>query len=409
MVKSYKIYVDSANWLCEPNLLGYSMINRYMIKNGHKIINDPSEADFIIINSCGFTKNHEDSSIVLFKEHYSKKEKKATMIMFGCLVKINKKLIDSLDVYPIDFDEGEKFDKIFYKKTKFEAIKPYCDTKELENQFFNKIIIQPSKIIPVLLSRLMLPFSKKLRMNYQKIIDDLIIIKNKILIEIGKGCASNCKYCVIKKTKGNIRSRQINDIIDDIEKLYDPTKELFLVADDCTCYGLDIKTNLIDLLYEIKKKFPDLLIDLDNINPDWLEKYPDEYIKLFSESNISYATIPVQSGSNRIIKDMNRNYDIKKIQNIIKKIKKVSPKTALYTHFIICYPNEKFIDFLKSIYCSMYFDLSIVFVYLEPKDSTSSGLSYHKSRFARAYRLTFFMLFQNFITFYKFLTFPNQK
>ena len=407
-MRLYNIYVDSANWLCEPNLLGYSMINRYMIENGHKIINDPSEADFIIINSCGFTKDHEDGSVVLFRKHYSKKEKKATIILFGCLVKMNKKLIDSLDIYPIDFDEGEKFYKIFYNNTKFKSIKPYCDTKKLENLYFNKIIIQPPKIMPVLLSRLMLPLSKKFRMNYQKIIDNLIA-KNKILIEISKGCASNCKYCSIKKTRGNIRSRQISEIIDDIEKLYDPSKELFLVADDCSCYGFDIKKNLIDLLYEIKKKFPDLLIDLDNLNPEWIEKYSDEYIKIFSEINISYATIPVQSGSNRIIKDMNRNYDIKKIHNIIKKLKKVSPKTAIYTHFIICYPNEKFIDFLKSIYSSLYFDLPIFFVYSEPKNSTSSGLSDYKSRFARAYKSTFFMLFLNFVVFYKLITFPKSE
>jgi len=407
-MQSYNIYVDSANLLCEANLLGLSMICRYMTENGHKIIDDSSKADYIVINSCGFTKYLEDRSIYLYNKHYSTKQKRAAIIMFGCLVKINKKIIDPLDLNSVDFDEGEKFDKIFYNKIKFEQIKPYCDTKKLENLFFNKTIIQPSKIIPVFLTRLMLPFSKKLRINYEKVIDNLIS-KNKILVEICKGCASNCNYCVIKKTKGGICSRQIKDIISDIEKLYDPQKELFLVADDCSCYGTDIKTNLNELLYEIKKKFPDLLIDIDNINPYWLQKYPDEYIKLFSDFNISYATIPVQSGSNRVLKDMNRIYDIKNIQKIVQKIKKVSPKTAIYTHFIICYPKEKFIDFLKSIYCSIYFDLPIVFVYSEHKEPTSSYLLGYKSRFVRAYRSTFSMLLMNFIIFYKLLTFPNKK
>jgi tRNA A37 methylthiotransferase MiaB len=406
-MKSYKIFVDSANWLCEINILGYSMINRYMIENDHKIIDDPKEADFIIINSCGFTKDHEDNSIVLFKKYYSKKEKKASIIMLGCLIKINKKLIDSLDIYPIDFNEGKKLDKIFYKKIKFKDIKPYCDTKKIENHFYNKIVIQPSKIIPVLFSKLMLPFSKKLRINYRKIINDLIT-KNKILIEICKGCASNCNYCVIKKARGQIQSRKINDIIDDIKKLYDPKKEFFLVADDCTSYGLDIKTDLFNLLKEINKKFPDLLINLDNLNPYWLEKYPDKYIKMFSEFNINYATIPLQSGSNRILKDMNRIYDIKKILNIVKEIKKASPKTAVYTHFILCYPNEKFIDFLKTIYCSMYFDLSIIFIYSEPKDFINKSLSVQKSRFVKAYRSTLFMLVQNFVVFFRLLSFKNR-
>ena len=407
-MKSYNVYVDSANWLCEPNLVGYSMIDRYVIENGHKIIENPSEADYIIINSCGFTKDHEEDTINLFNKLYSKKEEKATIIIAGCLLKINKKLIDSLDVTPIDFNEGKKFDEIFFKTKKFELIKPYCDTGRYEDQFLKKNLTDPLKIVQIQLTRLMLPFSKKLKKNYQKITDD-VAIKNKILVEIGKGCASNCKYCVIRKSKGNIHSREITDIIEDIKKTYDPAKELFLVADDCSCYGMDNNTKLIDLFSEIKKNFPDLLIDLDNINPCWLEKYPDEYIKLFSENNISYATIPIQSGSNKIIKDMNRIYDIEKTISIIKKIKKAAPQTALNTHLIICYPNENFIDFLKSLYASLFFDFTIVFVYSAPNESSSSDFSHFKSRFARNYRLTFFVLFQNFVTFYKLIKLPIKK
>ena len=407
MQKSYNIFVDSANWLCEINLLSFSMINRYLTENGHRIINDPLKADYIIIISCGFTKDSEDRTTSIYEKHQKRKKKNTTIIMFGCLIKINPELIKSLDLIPIDFKDGKKIDKILYNKIKFEDLKPYCDTEKLEDLFGDKINVQPSKNIPVLFTRFMLPFSKKLRRNYKKIIDDLVA-RNKILIEISKGCASNCKYCVIKKTRGKICSRKIDDIMKDVEKLYDPTKELFLVADDCSCYGMDIKKTLFDLLVEIKKKFPDLLINLDNINPYWLEKDPDMYIKLFSEFNISYATIPLQSGSNKIIDDMNRNYDIYKILDIVKKIKKVSPETIIYTHYIICYPNEKFIDFLKSIYSSLYFDLSILFVYSEPEESTSSSFLNYRSRFTREYRSFIFMLFHNFVTFYKLLTLQSQ-
>ena len=147
---------------------------------------------------------------------------------------------------------------------------------------------------------------------------------------------------------------------------------------------------------------------MDNINPYWLEKYPDEYIKLFSECNIRYVTIPLQSGSNRILKDMNRIYDVNKILNITKKIKKISPKTAVYAHFIICYPNEKFIDFLKSIYCSLFFDVSLVFVYSDPKNSRNIIKSNLNSRFKKLYRTTFFKFLLNFVIFYKLLMLSNK-
>ena len=407
-MKSYKVYIDSAAWMCEGNIIGTSRIYRYMIENGHNITTKPSEADFIIINSCGFIENREDMSLNLFEIYNSQKKEKTKIIMFGCLIKINQKLIKSLDLIPIDLNEGYKFDEIFYNKIKFENILPYCDNKTTEKLFVAKKNVQESDIISFLLPRIMSHFSKKVRLNYNSIIKR-VQFKDKILIEICNGCIFNCNYCVIKIAKGGVKSRKIKDIISDIEKLYDPSKNLFLVADDCGSYGLDIKTNFFNLLKEINERHPNTSIELDAINPYWLEKYSDEYIKLFSDFNISYVTIPVQSGSNRVLKDMNRNYNIKKIQKIIKKIKKVSPKTAIYTHFIICHPGEKFIDFLKSIYCSMYFDLPIVLVYSRHKDTTNLVLGDDRSRFAFAYRFTFFMVFLNFVIFYKLLTFSKPK
>jgi len=402
-----KVYIDSANWLCEINLLGYSMINRYLTENHHTIVDDPSKADVIIINSCGFTKQNEDGTVSLYWNLLSKKGTKTTVILFGCLIKINPTLCSSLEVQTVDFDEGDKFDTLFYTNIQFKDIKPSGDTKTVDDLVYRRTIVHPTKILPIFVSRLMMPFSKKLRRNYQTIIDNLVS-KNKILVEICRGCASNCKYCVIKKTRGGIRSRQIPEILDDIEKFYDPTKELFLVADDCSCYGLDIKTSLIELLYAIKKRFPDLSIDLDNINPYWLEKYPEGYIRLFSELNIGYATIPLQSGSNRILLDMNRGYDVKKIQDIIRRLKKASPGTAIYSHFILCYPEEKFVDFLRTVHSAMYFDLPIAFEYSAPKDHTGSKMLNLRSRFTRSTRMLFFMVILNFTVFIRLLTLPSQ-
>jgi tRNA A37 methylthiotransferase MiaB len=379
-----------------------------MLENGHEITTIPSEADFIIINSCGFIKDREELSIHLFKNCYSQKRENAKIIMFGCLVKINKEEINSLDLTPIDFNEGYKFDETFYTKVKFENISPYCDNNTTEKLFVAKKTLQESEIISFLLPRIISHFSKKVRLNYKNIIDR-VKFKEKNLVEICSGCIFKCSYCAIREAKGGVRSREIEDILSDIEKLNDPTKNLFLVADDCGCYGLDIKTNLFNLLYEINERYPDLKIELDAINPYWLDKYPTDYLTLFSGLNINFVTVPVQSGSNRIIRDMNRNYDIKKILNIIKKIKKISPKTAIYTHFIICYPGEKFTDFLKSVYCSMYFDLPIVLVYSGHKDSARFTTSDNQSKFVTTYRYTFFMLFLNFVILYKLLTFPMPK
>jgi len=407
-MKSYKIFIDSATLLCEGNLVDTSRIYRYAIENGHKVSNNPSEADFIIINSCGFIKSREEESVNLFKKYNLLKKEKASIIMYGCLIKINKNLVDSLDVYAVDLNEGKKFDKLFYNKVKFEDIKPYCDSKTRDKLGIEKNIIQTNKYPCFFITKLMSPFLKKVRLNYKRIVDTSSY-KDKILVEISRGCASNCNYCAIKKARGKVNSRSIKEIITDIEYLYDPKKQLFLVADDCSCYGLDIKTNLIDLLYKINEKYPDLLIELDNINPYWLVRHSDEYVKLFKDVKINHVVIPVQSGSNKVLKNMNRQYDIKEVIEVVDQIKKVSPDTFISSHFIMGYPGESTIDFIKSLLCAMHFDLPIFLKYSEHAGSTSSSLFHKKSAYTTELRYNISQSFINFSIFYKLLTFANNK
>ena len=406
-MESYKVYIDSAAWICEANLVGTSKIHQYMIQNNHKITNNPSEADYIVINSCGLTKLRRDITINYFEKYYSTKKKNAKIIMFGCSTKIDKKRIENLNLVSIDFDEGNKFDKIFYKNAKFDNINPICDDKTKQKLLRGKNPFQFTRIVPFLLSGFMFPFSKKIRLNYNKMIDS-ITYKDKIFVEIAMGCAGNCSYCMIKKARGNVCSRPIKDIITDIENLYDPAKNLFLVADDSGSYGLDIKTNFFNLINEIKKRYPDLSIDLNYLNPLWLEKYPNEYIKLFSDTNINLASIPVQSGSNKILKIMNRKYDIYNIIEILKKIKKVSPKTITYTHFLIGFPGENTVDFLRTLFCSMHFDLPIVLMYSEHEDSKSHTLPHHKTKSTIILRYVLFWLFINLVIFYNLLSYPRK-
>ena len=232
---------------------------------------------------------------------------------------------------------------------------------------------------------------------------DSFTYKDKIFIEIAQGCTGNCSYCMIKKARGNIHSRHIDEILDDIETLHDPTKNLFLVADDCGSYGLDIKTNLFDLLYEINKRFPGINIDLNYLNPYWLERYPDEYIRLFKNIHINLASIPVQSGSNRVIKKMNRRYDINTVMDIIKKIKQVSPGTITYSHFLIAFPGENAIDFLRTLYHTKSFDLPVGLIYSGHEDAACSKTGKTIPPAIVALRYFVFMAYINMIISYKLL------
>ncbi|MCX6667992.1 MAG: radical SAM protein [Euryarchaeota archaeon] len=406
-MESYKVLIDSAIWTCEPNLVGCSMLYRYLIKNGHTITHDPSQADFIIINSCGFLKETEDKSLNLFQKYYSLKKKHAAIIMYGCLVKINEKQVASLDLIAIGYDETSKLDQIFCRTNKFDAVQPYCDEQIKKTLLVGKQPYKFAENIPFLLSKIFIYFIKKVRINYEKMIRHITYL-NKTFVLIGTGCTGKCSYCVIKKAKGNIHSRKIEYILADIKNIYGPTKNIFLVAEDCGCYGVDIGTNLIELLYEINKRYPNLSIDINNINPVWLEKQPNEYIKMFQDINIEFALIPIQSGSNKIITQMNRSYDPNNVVKIIDKIRKASPRTFMYTHFIIGFPGESTIDFLKTLSAARHFDYPVPFGYYGRKGTVSATLPHQKSSASISLRYCLFILFINFVILYKLLTGPQE-
>jgi len=405
---SLSVYIDSAAWICEGNLVGSSKIYHYLIENKHRISSDPAEADIIIINSCGLTKKKRELSIEYFQKYHECKKPQAKIIMYGCLVKIDPQNIRSMDFIPIDFNEGYKWDKIFYNGKNFDDVHPFCDPLTKETLLQGKHLFQSTKILPFVFSGLLFPFVKKMRVNYRKMTDSFTY-KDKIFIEIAHGCTGNCSYCMIKKAKGNIRSRPIDEILEDLQKLYDPSKNLFLVADDCGSYGLDLKTNLFHLLDEINKRYPDITIDLNYINPFWLEKYPEEYIRLFQKVNIDLASIPVQSGSNRVIKKMNRHYDINTIADIIKKIKQVSPTTITYSHFLIAFPGENAMDFLRTLYHTKSFDLPMCLVYSGHKEDRCSQEARTIPAFVTTVRYIIFLLFINLTISYKLFTYPYSE
>ena len=244
-------------------------------------------------------------------------------------------------------------------------------------------------------------------MNYDIIFDN-ITLRNRLFVEISKGCTGSCSYCLIKTARGGLRSRPIKDILIDIEKMKDPSKKLYLVANDCGCYGLDIKTNLINLLYEINKKFPEQKVELDYLNPFLLEKYSNEYVKLFRDIDLDYVTIPMQSGSKKILKNMSRNYNPAKTIRTIDKIKKASPGTFIFSHFIIGFPGENWIDFFKTMICALHFDLPIPFKYSEREGTAGASLPDKKSDLTITRRTFIFLIVMNLIVFFKLLSY-NKK
>jgi len=355
-----------------------SKFYKYFQENNHIITNNISEADYIIINSCGHTQTSEDLTLTHFEKIYKNKKKDAKIIISGCLIDINTERLEKIDAILVSLKKLEKIDEIFYQNKKLNDIDYSCDL-ETRNKIIHNKQISSYKHHILFYYPFARFFSKKIKKNLEYLIEK-IDASNTAFVKIGQGCMGNCSYCAIKKAKGYPISRNVGEIINDISKVYHPDTSIYLVADDCGSYGADNDTDLIELLYKINEKFPNIKIDLGFLEPIWLKKHPEIYVRLFKDLNIRFVQIPLQSGSNKIVKNMNRRYNVNEIIKIINKIKTISPKTIITTYFITGFPGETFIDLFKTIKASCHFDAVLILPFSERKGTACKKLQNKKSK-----------------------------
>ena len=411
-----KIHIDSTNWKCPQNLIICSRLHRFVLANGHDISQDPKTSDYIILSSCGGVNSDINKTMNILQCYADIKESHAVIILFGCLVDIDREAIGNLDVISIGFSEIQKLDTLFYQNVHFGDIDRYCEDSYKEkiiesSQTFDENQTESFKIkvrnfYSFFFSIPLIVLSSKAKQRYHQIHDRFVLND---FVEISKGCTGNCNYCSIKKAKGNLESRNIPDILNDIERVYSPSKALSLVADDSGCYGVDRRLTIIHLLDAIHEKFPEVRLRLNYLDPMYLTKYHEDFLRVFQTMHIASLTIPLQTGSQKILAKMNRHYDIGEALTTCTKIKELSPSTIIVAHFIIGHPGETWRDYWRSLAASRFFDNPIPLAYSRNKNTVSATMADQISKPIRSLRLAIFVLFLNVVVLFRIVDTIKQK
>lgn len=304
---------------CSKNLIDTEIAIGIFKKKKYNIVNDAKDADIIVINTCGFIESAKEEAINTILEMAEYKNKRCkTLIVMGCLVERYKeeleKAIPEVDLF-IKFSEYDEMEKQIEEvlKEKIHSIKQ--DYNRLENY-----------------------------------IDRVITTGNKTAyLRIAEGCSNRCTYCAIPYIRGPLKSRKIEDILEEAKYLAEKGYEEFIViAQDTTKYGLDIygKTRLAELLQELSKINGVRWIRFLYAYP---ETITDELIKVIKENDkiCKYFDIPLQHISNPVLKRMNRKSNEESIKKLITKIKKEIPDAILRTSLIVGFPEETKEDFEK--------------------------------------------------------------
>lgn len=171
------------------------------------------------------------------------------------------------------------------------------------------------------------------------------------IVNIEEGCLDACAYCSTRLVKGRLYSYPVADIVQQVKNLVaDGCVEIQLTGQDCGCYGFDTGTNLAELVQRILDEVPgDYKMRLGMGNPRHMLRYTDSLLKCFDDERVyKFIHLPVQSGSEDILKAMNRKHSAQDYVDLAEAFNRI-PRFTLSTDLIVGFPGESERDFLDTL------------------------------------------------------------
>jgi len=171
------------------------------------------------------------------------------------------------------------------------------------------------------------------------------------IVEIAQGCCGNCSYCQVKFAKGELKSYESDSIVDEVKRsLRSGCKEIWLTTQDTASYGTDIGTSLPELLEKIVKVPGKFRVRIGMMNVDTLQPILEELAEVYGSDKIySFLHLPLQSGSNRILEEMNRRYTVEEFKKVVERFRDSVPELNLWTDIIVGFPSENENDFKRTV------------------------------------------------------------
>ena len=286
-------------------------VNMELFKNsGYELVSFNEDADVYVINTCSVTNTSDQKSRKIIREA-TKKGNNPIVVVMGCYSQVKNLEASSIPGVSIVIGSNEKSKLVDlveeYKKTGKQIVR----IDDLKRIAFESMKLSKFE-------------------NHTR-----------AFVKIQDGCNNYCTYCIIPYTRGNVRSKPFNEVIDEVTELANNGyKEVVLTGIHTGHYGLDLKS----------KDFSDLLVELEKI--EGLERIRissveivelnDKFMDTLKKSKkiVNHIHIPLQSGSDTILKAMNRRYIMSEFYKKIDQIRSIRPNIAITTDVIVGFPGE---------------------------------------------------------------------
>lgn len=331
---------------CKVNMYESEFVSNLLSKAGYEISSFNDVCDIYIINTCTVTNTSDIKSRKMIRKAI-KKNPNAIVIAMGCFIEANK----DVDIPGLDIIIGNK------DKSKIvEIIDEYINKKNTIKRLYN---------------------------DKKYIFEDMYIDnfpgRTRAFVKIQDGCENFCTYCIIPFVRGKCRSKEESKVVEEVKALVNNGyKEVVLTGIHTGSYGVDLDTSFADLLEKLVK-----IKGLERLRISSIEttELNEDVLKVLRNSSVivDHLHIPIQSGSNEILKLMNRKYNLDFFTKKIEEIRSIRPNISITTDIIVGFPSEteelfnESIDTVKKIN----FSKLHVFPYSEREGTKSMEIPNH--------------------------------
>ncbi|MBR6633583.1 MAG: tRNA (N6-isopentenyl adenosine(37)-C2)-methylthiotransferase MiaB [Clostridia bacterium] len=321
-----KLFIETAG--CQQNEADSEKLTGMALDLGYILTDEKEDADLILINTCAVREHAELKALSHAGRLKHLKEIKPSLIIgiCGCMVQQEHRKEDIKHKYPyVDFLFGT-----------------------------NMIFDFPRLLYKVLTEKKRHFFVESYEENHGEMVEDVPVFRKSTKtawVSVMYGCNNFCTYCVVPYVRGRERSREMTCILSEVKGLIeDGCRDITLLGQNVNSYGKDLENSptFVDLLREIDKIDGDFVIRFMTSHPKDATK---ELVDFIAESKhmAPHFHLPVQSGSNRILKAMNRHYTREAYLELCGYIKKVHPDISLTTDIIVGFPGETEEDFQETL------------------------------------------------------------
>ncbi len=306
-----KIWVEAYG--CSASFADSEMISGLIVNGGHALAENENDSDLSVIVTCS-VKDVTAHKMV----HRIKKLKSKPLVVAGCLPKAEQSTVEK-----------------FSPKASLLGPNSLGKTLDVISSALNGI--RKVELADTDVSKVGLP---KVRLNPAVGI-----------IEIASGCMSECTFCQTKIAKGDLQSYRVGDIVRQVRhEIEDGCVEVWLTSTDNGCYGFDIGSSLPELVQNVSSIEHDFMVRVGMMNPMYLPRIKGNLLESFANDKVfKFLHIPVQSGSDKVLKDMKRLHTSKIFYDVNSAFREKFDRFTIATDIIVGFPTETEEDFVRTV------------------------------------------------------------